>query len=105
MKEEFFIDDLRLGEVSVDDGHVSAKRLFKSAMRDMHEISISAGAELKEHSSPQPAVVVFLAGTGTFRLRDEEHQFHAGTCVSFEADVKHSVSAETDARLLLIKCG
>jgi len=60
------------------------------------------GQELSEHTASQPAVLHFLQGSANLLLGTDEHKANPGTWIRMDANLSHSVKAETEVLMLLI---
>ncbi len=60
------------------------------------------GQELSEHTASQPAVLHFLRGSANLILGTDEHKANPGSWVHMDANLPHSVNAETEVLMLLI---
>lgn len=61
-----------------------------------------AGQGLREHSTSSQIAVQLLSGQLTFTARDESHELQPGHLLLLEANVPHTLHAQTDAILLLM---
>lgn len=62
---------------------------------------LRAGSRLQEHAAPGAATVQVLEGEVRAQVGDASLDLAAGHLVAFDAKVRHSVEAVTDATLLL----
>ena len=66
----------------------------------------AAGQELSEHTSTKEAILHFLDGQARVGLGDSESTTAtAGTVIRMRPNLKHSVYAEQDTRMLLYMIG
>jgi quercetin dioxygenase-like cupin family protein len=72
---------------------IGAARLVLFAFR--------AGQQLKEHTTSSQIIVQVLEGTITFAVTGQSVQLHAGMLIQLEATIPHSITAESDAVVLL----
>lgn len=80
------------------DGRREPRVLFSSDECRAVVIDLRAGEELGEHSVHERAVLQVVAGDVTIGGRE----CGAGTLVTFAPQERHSVTATSDARLLLL---
>ncbi len=64
--------------------------------------SFKAGQELKEHTTSSQISVQAISGQLLFSTQEQESELLPGQIVLLEADVPHSVYAQTDCVMLLI---
>jgi len=60
-----------------------------------------AEQQLKEHTTSSQIIVQVLQGTITFTALDQSVKLHEGMLIQLEATIPHSITAETDAVVLL----
>ena len=65
-------------------------------------LDLTAGQRLNEHSVRETAIVQVVAGTVLVECGEKSVVCEAGTLLTFAPQERHSVSAQTDARLLLL---
>lgn len=63
--------------------------------------AFQAGQQLREHQTSSQILVQVLRGQITFSASDTTIEARAGTLLQVEADVRHSVAAQTNAVVLL----
>lgn len=98
---EMFPDLINLFSEIPDESIVS--RTFYEDERQKYILfGFAPGQELSEHTASQPAVLHFLQGNATLLLGTDEHKANSGTWVHIDANLSHSVIAETEVLLLLI---
>ena len=66
-------------------------------------ISIEAGAELKEHTSPTDASILVLQGEIVFKINQEEFCMLPMDLYAFKKNVKHAILASTNSVILLVR--
>jgi len=64
--------------------------------------AFAQGQELSEHTSSQPAMLLFLRGEAKLTLGGDEHQASSGTWVHMPARLTHSIKAKTATIMLLM---
>ncbi len=62
----------------------------------------AAGQELSEHTASSPALLHFLQGEARLTLGGDAMRASAGTWVRMDANLPHSVFAETPVAMLLL---
>ncbi|MFQ5398617.1 MAG: cupin domain-containing protein [Anaerolineae bacterium] len=62
----------------------------------------AAGQELSEHTAAYPAILHFLSGKATLTLGETITAATAGTWVHMPARLPHSISAESELKMLLL---
>ena len=83
---------------------VETKMMFPAKDGKVISLQILKNQQLKEHTTPIPALLVCVKGKAVFE--DEKGvsiSLSSGDYVNIEPNVKHWVTAKTDANLLLIK--
>ncbi|HET7571351.1 MAG TPA: cupin domain-containing protein [Gaiellaceae bacterium] len=65
-------------------------------------LGLEAGQSLDEHQVKESALVLVLDGEVRVEAADESVDGRPGTLVRFGPDERHSVTADADARLLLL---
>ena len=65
-------------------------------------IGLDAGQSLDEHQVKESALLLVLGGAVRIEAGDDSTDASAGTLVRFAPDERHSVTAESAARLLLL---
>ena len=63
--------------------------------------AFKAGQELKEHHTSSPILVQALRGRAVFSANGTQVRLQAGTVLQLEANVPHSIIAQTDAVILV----
>lgn len=66
-------------------------------------IGFKAGQKLDEHVAPANLMVNVIEGEIEFTVVDKPHTLNAGEFLLVGKDVRHSVKANTDAKVMLIK--
>lgn len=83
------------------DGGPSVQILSDTGVARVVLFTFKAGQTLKEHHTSSPILVQALRGRVTFSANGTQARLQAGTIVQLEANVLHSVLAQTDAVLLV----
>lgn len=66
-------------------------------------IAFKAGQKLDEHVAPAELMVNVLEGEIIFSVLDTPHVLEAGDFLLLGKDVRHSVVANTNAKVMLVK--
>jgi quercetin dioxygenase-like cupin family protein len=79
----------------------SVQILSDSGVARVVLFAFKAGQSLKEHRTSSPILVQALRGRVTFSANGTQARLQAGTILQLEANVPHSVLAQTDAVVLV----
>lgn len=83
---------------------VQTNMMFSAEEGKVISLQISKGAQLKEHVTKVPALLVCVAGNGIYEdEKGKKVPLKSGDFVKIEANVKHWVDAVEDSNFLLIK--
>lgn len=95
---------MHLRDLHNDQKTISAAPFFKGELGQVTALHLSAGSELKEHTSPVPAKLLLVTGDVTY-IDEDELTIHlkAGEYVEIPPNKKHRVVASADSELLLVK--
>lgn len=77
--------------------------VFETGKGGVSLVAMKAGQKLDTHTAPFEVMVTVCEGEIDFTMIDRIHRIHAGEFLLMGADVAHSVSAVTDAKLMLVK--
>lgn len=66
-------------------------------------VAFSKGQKLDEHVAPAELMVVALEGEIVFTVADKPNLLRKGDFILVGKDVRHSVSAKADSKMMLIK--
>jgi quercetin dioxygenase-like cupin family protein len=67
------------------------------------QLQLRAGTAMPAHSAPERVLVVVLAGRGSFGFGAEQVALHERQVLHMAPGEEHSVKAETDLDLLLVR--
>ena len=102
--------DFRFGEVhrlssQIENGEnrVQFKNIFGNENGGVSLLAFKAGQKLDTHTAPAEVMVCVLEGEIVFTMLDTPHRIMAGEFLLMGADVPHSVSAVTNAKVALFK--
>jgi quercetin dioxygenase-like cupin family protein len=65
-------------------------------------IRLRKGADLPEHTAPNPVTIQAISGTGTIKLGQETVHLDAGHLVALEPNVPHAVVPDSTSDLVLL---
>lgn len=102
--------ELKFGEVHdlaalIENGsdRVNFKNVFSNSNGGVSLLSFKADQKLDEHIAPAEVMVYVLEGDIQFTLLGHPHSMHAGQFLLMGAGVPHSVYADSDAKMMLVK--
>lgn len=87
--------------ITFRDGGPSVQILSDTGVARVVLFAFKAGQTLKEHHTSSPILVQALRGRVTFNANGASARLQAGTVLQLEADVPHSILAQTDAVVLV----
>ena len=95
---------MNLKEFHTEDKPFQAKKIFSTTEGQVNSFHITAGNQLKEHTTKVPAFLVCVTGEAVFdNVKGVSEKLLPGDYVNIEPHVKHWVTANKDSDLLLIK--
>lgn len=95
---------MNLREFHTDNKPVQAKKIFTTTEGQVTSIRITAGNQLKEHTTKVPAFLVCIKGGAVFENENGiSEKLVTGDYVNIKPNIKHWVTADEDSELLLIK--
>lgn len=102
--------DYKFGEVhgvanQIESGNdkVHFKNIFNNENGGVVLVAFKAGQKLDTHTAPAEVMVNVLEGEIEFTLLDKVHTIKVGEFLLMGADVPHSVTANADSKIMLIK--
>lgn len=102
--------DYRFGEVhklasQIEDGtdNVRFRNIFENANGGVSLLAFKAGQALAEHLAPAEVMVYVIEGEVKFTMLDQPHVIKAGEFMLMGEDVRHSVAALADSKVILVK--
>lgn len=102
--------DFKFGEVhnlsmQIENGEskVHFKNIFGNDNGGVSLLAFKAGQKLDTHTAPAEVMVCVLEGEIEFTMLDTPHAMKVGEFLLMGAGVAHSVSAKTDAKVVLFK--
>jgi quercetin dioxygenase-like cupin family protein len=95
---------MNLKDFHTEDKPFQAKKIFSTTEGQVNSFRITAGNQLKEHTTKVPAFLVCVTGEAVFENDNgTSEKLISGDYVNIEPNVKHWVTASKDSDLLLIK--
>jgi len=95
---------MNLKDFHTEDKPFQAKKIFSTTEGQVNSFRITAGNQLKEHTTKVPVFLVCVTGEAVFENeKGASEKLVSGDYVNIEPDVKHWVTAVSDSQLLLIK--
>lgn len=82
---------------------VQFRNIFSNANGGVVLVAFKAGQKLDTHTAPAEVMVNVLEGEIEFTMVDKVHTVKAGEFLLMGTDVRHSVSAKSDAKVMLVK--
>lgn len=90
-------------QIENGENRVQFKNIFGNANGGISLLAFKAGQKLDTHTAPAEVMVYVIEGEIEFTMLDTPHTIKAGGFLLMGADVAHSVSARTDAKVALFK--
>lgn len=90
-------------QVERGEDNVHFKRVFENGNGGVSLLSFKAGQKLDEHLAPAEVMVYVMDGEVMFTMIDRPHTIKAGEFMLMGAGVPHSVVANVDSTVMLIK--
>ncbi|MDE6383182.1 MAG: cupin domain-containing protein [Paramuribaculum sp.] len=82
---------------------VQFNNIFNTSNGGVSVVAFSAGQRLDTHTAPAELMVYVLEGEIEFTISDNPHTLVAGQFLLVGEGVRHSVSATSDAKMMLVK--
>lgn len=82
---------------------VHFQNIFSNANGGVALVAFKAGQKLDTHTAPAELMVTVLEGEIEFTIQDKPHHMRAGEFLLMGADVRHSVAAVADSKVMLTK--
>ena len=102
--------EYKFGEVHVlanqienGEDKVHFQTIFNNANGGVSLVGFKAGQKLDTHTAPAEVMVTVLEGDIEFTMLDKIHHLKAGEFLLMGEGVPHSVSALSDAKVMLVK--
>lgn len=105
MKTNFkFGEVLKFNEaIEYNSEKVEFKQVFETTKGGVALVAMKAGQKLDTHSTPFEVMVTVCEGEIEFTMLDKSHRLKAGEFLLMGADVPHSVVANSDSKIMLVK--
>lgn len=102
--------DYKFGEVhalasQIENGtdRVQFKHIFSTDKGGVSLLAFAKGQELGEHTAPAEVMVYVMSGEIEFSMAGTPHTIRAGEFFLMGHDVRHSVRALADSKVMLVK--
>ena len=105
MKTNFkFGEVLKLNDViRYNSERVEFKTVFETEDGGISLVAFKAGQKLDTHTTPFEVMVTVCEGEVEFTMLDQSHLLRAGDFFLMGANVPHSVVANIDSKVMLVK--
>lgn len=105
MKTNFkFGEVLRLNEaVRYNTEKVTFEQIFETCFGGVALVGMKAGQKLDTHTAPFEVMVTVCEGEIEFTMLEQSKRLRAGDFLLMGANVPHSVVANIDSKLMLVK--
>ena len=105
MKTNFKFGEInRFNEAIVyNTERVEFKTVFETSKGGVSLLAMKAGQKLDTHTAPFEVMVTVCEGEIEFTMLDRSHRLKAGEFLLMGANVPHSVVANIDSKLMLVK--
>lgn len=90
-------------QVEADSARVNFKSILANDNGGVSLVAFSKGQKLDEHVAPAELMVVALEGEIEFTVADTPNLLRKGDFMLVGKDVRHSVRANADSKMMLIK--
>lgn len=90
-------------QVEKNETKVEFKDIMNNANGGISVLAFSAGLDLAKHVAPAEVMVYVLEGEVTFTMIDRPLRLRKGDFFLMGDGVPHSVHADTDAKVMLVK--
>jgi quercetin dioxygenase-like cupin family protein len=84
---------------------IVSRTVYKDHQVKVVLFGFDAGQFLSEHTAAQPAIIHILSGEGTLTLGETVKEVQPGAWVHMPPGMKHSLSAKTPLKMLLLLLG
>lgn len=96
------VHDLK-AQIDSGEDHVHFHNIFNNNNGGVALVAFKTGQKLDEHIAPAELMVNVLEGEIIFNMAGTPHTLKAGEFMLVGIDVPHSVVANSDSKLMLIK--
>jgi quercetin dioxygenase-like cupin family protein len=80
---------------------IISKTFYTDNQVKMVLFRFAPGQELSEHTASKPAILHFIKGDAKLTLGDDTFEAVEGTWIHMQANLSHSIQAQTEVTLLL----
>ncbi|MBZ0283222.1 MAG: cupin domain-containing protein [Anaerolineae bacterium] len=102
MSDYTYIENLPELIVEIQPDSIISRVIHKDDTINTTVFGFDAGQSLSEHTATQPAIIHILAGEADITLGDDKHVAQAGTWIHMPPNLRHSITARTPLKMLLI---
>ena len=105
MKTNFKFGEInRVNEaIGYNTERVEFKPVFETTKGGVSLLAMKAGQKLDTHTTPFEVMVTVCEGDIEFTMLDRSHRLKAGEFILMGANVAHSVVANIDSKVMLVK--
>ena len=89
--------------IEYNSAKVEFKQVFETCRGGVSLVALKAGQKLDTHTAPFEVMVTVCEGDIEFTMLDQSKRMRAGEFLLMGANVAHSVVANTDSKLMLVK--
>jgi len=97
-----YIDNLPELIAAIQPDSIISRVIYKDDTINTTVFGFDAGQSLSEHTATQPAIIHILEGEADITLGDDKHVAQAGTWIHMPPNLRHSITARTPLKMLLI---
>lgn len=92
-----------VSQLKAEEDRVQFKNIFTNANGGVSMLAFKAGQKLDTHLAPAEVMVYVFEGEIEFTMLDKPHTIKTGSFILMGEGVAHSVVANTDAKVMLVK--
>lgn len=90
-------------QIEIGEDRVHFKNIFSNNNGGVALIAFKDGQKLDEHVAPTELMIYVVEGEIEFTVVDTPHILKAGEFMLVGQDVRHSVLAKADSKMMLVK--
>lgn len=90
-------------QIEIADFHPQFHRIFENANGGIVLLALKKDQQLAQHLAPAQLMVYVIEGSIEFTMIDKPHTINSGEFMLVGEGVPHSVIANADSKILLIK--
>lgn len=90
-------------EAKIPENGILSRVLEKDDRVNITLFGMAAGEEISPHSTPTPAMLLFLEGEATVELGDQTVQAQASSFILMPPMLPHAIAAKSPLKLLLVQ--